>query len=133
MPGTRIVLKSGEPDPDPAPFLFLSQEHKARNAAKPYDPKRSCWIPDNDAKFVEGLIQETSGNKVKVQVLKDKSMKEFKQDQVTQVNPPKFDMCEDMSSLTYLNDASVLWNLKARYVEKLIYVSSSSNVTIVIS
>jgi len=31
-------------------------------------------------------------------------------------------MCEDMSSLTYLNDASVLWNLKARYVEKLIYV-----------
>ena len=49
-------------------------------------------------------------------------MKEYKQEQVTQVNPPKFDMCEDMSSLTYLNDASVLWNLKIRYVEKLIYV-----------
>lgn len=51
-------------------------------------------------------------------------MKEYKQDQVTQVNPPKFDMCEDMSGLTYLNDASVLWNLTARYVERLIYVSS---------
>ena len=25
MPGTRIVLKSGEPDPDPSPYLFLSQ------------------------------------------------------------------------------------------------------------
>ncbi len=43
---------------------------------------------------------------------------------MTQVNPPKFDMCEDMSSLTYLNDASVLWNLKVRYVEKLMYVSA---------
>jgi myosin heavy subunit len=26
--------------------------------------------------------------------------------------------------MTYLNEASVLWNLKARYVAKLIYVSS---------
>ena len=28
MPGTKIVLKSGEPDPDPAPYLFVSAEHK---------------------------------------------------------------------------------------------------------
>ena len=50
-------------------------------------------------------------------------MREFKQEQVGQVNPPKFDMCEDMSNLTYLNEGSVLWNLTVRYVEKLIYVS----------
>ncbi len=36
------------------------------------------------------------------------------------MHPLKFDMCEDVSSLTYLNDASVIWNLKPRYVEKLI-------------
>ena len=29
-----------------------------------------------------------------------------------------------MSSLTYLNDASVLFNLKQRYVERLIYTYS---------
>jgi len=40
-----------------------------------------------------------------------------------QVNPPKFEKCDDMSSLTYLNDASVLWNLRDRYFTKLIYVS----------
>lgn len=74
MPGTRIVLNAGEPDPDPAPFLFLSAEHKAKNAAKAYDPKRSAWVPDADAKFVEGLIQETNGGKVKVQILSDKSV-----------------------------------------------------------
>lgn len=64
MPGTRIVLNAGEPDPDPSPFLYLSAEHKKKNAEKAYDPKRSCWVPDPDAKFIEGLIQETSGNKV---------------------------------------------------------------------
>eukprot|EP00095_Tigriopus_kingsejongensis_P012356 maker-scaffold198_size266703-snap-gene-1.28 protein:Tk12356 transcript:maker-scaffold198_size266703-snap-gene-1.28-mRNA-1 annotation:"myosin heavy muscle isoform x29" len=124
MPGTRIVLKGDEPDPDPSPFLFLSVEHKRKNAEKPYDPKRSCWVPDDDTKFTEGLIEETSGGKVKVKILKDKSIKEFKQDQVTQVNPPKFDMCEDMSGLTYLNDASVLHNLKVRYMANLIYTYS---------
>ena len=29
---------------------------------------------------------------------------------------------EDVTSMTYLNDASVLWNLKTRYQAKLIYV-----------
>lgn len=42
---------------------------------------------------------------------------------MTQVNPPKYEKCEDMSNLTYLNDASVLHNLKQRYYHKLIYVS----------
>jgi myosin heavy chain 6/7 len=49
--------------------------------------------------------------------------KVLKKEQVSQVNPPKFEKCEDMSSLTYLNDASVLWNLKDRYYCRLIYVS----------
>lgn len=33
-------------------------------------------------------------------------------------------MAEDMADLTYLNDASVLENLRTRYYHKLIYVSS---------
>lgn len=39
------------------------------------------------------------------------------------MNPPKFEKCEDMASLTYLNEASVLYNLKSRYTSALIYVS----------
>merc|ERR1712088_57473 len=33
-------------------------------------------------------------------------------------------MCEDMANLTFLNDASVFWNLKTRYQAKLIYTYS---------
>ena len=58
---------------------------------------------------------------VTVKIGKDES-KVLKKDQVQQVNPPKFERCEDMSNLTYLNEASVLHNLKSRYVTKLIYV-----------
>ena len=39
------------------------------------------------------------------------------------MNPPKFEKTEDMSNLTFLNDASVLHNLRARYAAMLIYVS----------
>ena len=42
---------------------------------------------------------------------------------VMQVNPPKMERFEDVSNMTYLNEAAVLWNLKSRYVAKLIYVS----------
>ena len=54
----------------------------------------------------------------------DLQKKVFKKDQVGQVNPPKFDCCDDMSGLTYLNDACVLWNSVVRYKNELIYTYS---------
>lgn len=46
-----------------------------------------------------------------------------KKDDIQQMNPPKYEKIEDMANMTYLNDASVLWNLKSRYFSTLIYVS----------
>ena len=39
------------------------------------------------------------------------------------MNPPKYEKCEDMADLTYLNEACVLHNLRTRYMSWLIYVS----------
>ena len=50
--------------------------------------------------------------------------KVFPSSQVGQVNPPKFEKCEDMANLTYLNDASVFHNLEVRFKAKLIYTYS---------
>jgi myosin heavy subunit len=50
--------------------------------------------------------------------------KVFKSEQVGQVNPPKFEKCEDMANLTYLNDASVFHNLEVRFKARLIYTYS---------
>ena len=49
--------------------------------------------------------------------------KTVKKDVIQQMNPPKFEKVEDMADLTYLNEASVLHNLRARYCSGLIYVS----------
>uniref|UniRef100_A0A803VSK0 Myosin motor domain-containing protein n=1 Tax=Ficedula albicollis TaxID=59894 RepID=A0A803VSK0_FICAL len=47
-----------------------------------------------------------------------------KEDEVQPMNPPKFDMIEDMAMLTHLNEASVLHNLKRRYSHWMIYTYS---------
>ncbi|XP_050734444.1 myosin heavy chain, muscle-like [Eriocheir sinensis] len=120
MPGH--VKKSTGPDPDPSEYLFISMEMKMKDATKPYDSKKSCWIPDEKEGFVEGEIQGTKGDLITVYAAGE--TKNFKKEQVHQVNPPKYEKCEDMSNLTFLNDPSVLYNLKARYVNKLIYTYS---------
>merc|ERR1711994_20950 len=51
--------------------------------------------------------------------------------EVGKVNPPKFEKCEDMVNLTFLNDASVFWNLKTRYQCKMIHTYSGLFVVVV--
>ena len=53
----------------------------------------------------------------------------MKKDALQQVNPPKYEMCDDMANMTYLNEASVLHNLRARYFNGFIYVSLNSKVS----
>ncbi|XP_034240455.1 myosin heavy chain, muscle isoform X4 [Thrips palmi] len=110
-------------DPDPTPYLFVSLEQKRIDQTKPYDAKKACWVPDEAEGFVQGEIKGTKGDLVTVG-LPNGEEKAFKKEQVGQVNPPKYEKAEDMSNLTYLNDASVLYNLKQRYYHKLIYTYS---------
>ncbi|XP_076274751.1 myosin heavy chain isoform X50 [Rhynchophorus ferrugineus] len=110
-------------DEDPTPYLFVSLEQKRIDQTKPYDAKKSCWVPDEKEGFVLGEIRGTKGDLVTVLVPGGEE-KSFKKELVNQVNPPKYEKVEDMADLTYLNDAAVLHNLKQRYYAKLIYTYS---------
>ena len=55
----------------------------------------------------------------------------LKAGEIGRVNPPKFEKCEDMVNLTFLNDASVFWNLKTRYQAKMIHTYSGLFVVVV--
>ena len=46
-----------------------------------------------------------------------------KKDDIQQMNPPKFYQASDMADRTFLNEASVLDNLRQCYVNTRIYVS----------
>jgi len=119
------------PDPDPSPWLEVKPELKEKNMKKPYDGKRSAWVPNKaDGGYLEGLTEnemkvadwEAVGVKVTVNV--NGENKVFKSETICQVNPPKFDCSEDMADLTFLGDACVLWNSVIRYKNELIYTYS---------
>merc|ERR1719454_1092105 len=71
---------------------------------------------------MECILENDDGTKAKVSCGHEKKV--FKSSEIGQVNPPKFEQCEDMANLTFLNDASVFWNLKVRFCAKLIYTYS---------
>ena len=68
-------------------------------------------------------VQGANGDDVTVQIIHNKEERVVKKNQCEQMNPPKYEKCSDMANLTYLNEASVLYNLRARYTATLIYVS----------
>ena len=74
MPGH---IKNGDgPDPDPSPWLIVSPELKVKLKSKPYDPKKSCWVPNKATHgYDEGLIDSTEGDKVTVMILESKEVK----------------------------------------------------------
>merc|ERR1711884_262017 len=102
---------------------------KREAQAKPYDSKKSYWCPDGQGGFSECMLDNDDGKKATVMVGHEKKV--FKSEQIGQVNPPKFEKVEDMVNLTFLNDASVFWNLKTRYQAKMIHTYSGLFVVVV--
>ena len=69
MPGHNVGKSEG-PDPDPLPWLAVSEELKAKLMTKPYDAKKSTWVPDKSTGgYLEGLVQSKEGDKATVKLI----------------------------------------------------------------
>ncbi|CAF4110720.1 unnamed protein product [Rotaria sp. Silwood2] len=104
-------------------YLSLTSEERIKLQAQPFDGKKQCWAPDAKESFIGAEIVSTKGEEVTVKTDKGDNIT-LKKDDIQQMNPPKFTCCDDMANLTYLNDASVLFNLRDRYGRWLIYTYS---------
>lgn len=102
-------------------YLRVSIEQKLADQSKPYDSKKDIWIPDAEEGYIAAQITKTDGDNITVNCTKGSVT--IKKDALQEMNPPKFYQTEDMSNLSFLNDASVLGNLRARYASMMIYVS----------
>uniref|UniRef100_UPI00358F7427 myosin-7-like isoform X2 n=1 Tax=Myxine glutinosa TaxID=7769 RepID=UPI00358F7427 len=106
-----------------APFLRKSEQELMIAQTTAFDGKKRCWIPDDKEAYLPVEIKEVSGTNVTVETADGKT-KVVKEDDIQQMNPPKFDKIEDMAMLTHLNEASVLSNLRTRYSSWMIYTYS---------
>uniref|UniRef100_A0A4W4FDA0 Myosin, heavy chain 7B, cardiac muscle, beta a n=1 Tax=Electrophorus electricus TaxID=8005 RepID=A0A4W4FDA0_ELEEL len=106
-----------------APYLRKSDLELLAAQTVAFDGKRRAWIPDEKEAYIDVEIKEMSGDKFIVETKDGKSLS-VKEGDIQQMNPPKFDMIEDMAMLTHLNEASVLHNLRKRYSRWMIYTYS---------
>lgn len=107
-------------------YLLVSPEEKIKIHSRSFDSKRSCWIPDAKQGFISAQIEQEKDGIVSVRTDSGQCV-QVKKDDIQQMNPPKYEKCDDMADLTYLNDATVLHNLRSRYQDWLIYVSNKIN------
>nr|AAA73080.1 unnamed protein product [Brugia malayi] len=104
-------------------YLRQTREQMAAEQSRPFDSKKNCWIPDAEEGYIAAEITSTKGDNVTVVSARGNEVT-IKKDMLQEMNPPKFEKTEDMSNLTFLNDASVLYNLRSRYSSMLIYTYS---------
>lgn len=55
-------------DPDPSQYLYVSLEQKRIDQSKPYDAKKTCWVPCEKEGYVIGEIQATKGDLISVKI-----------------------------------------------------------------
>ncbi|KAH6904306.1 P-loop containing nucleoside triphosphate hydrolase protein [Coprinopsis sp. MPI-PUGE-AT-0042] len=114
---------------------------KAAAAQAEFNEKKWVWVPDAKEGYLAGWVNReveeedaaevimASGGEVRLIesterlcVLMGISFRKVPFESLFKMNPPKFDRVEDIADLTFLNEASVVHNLRLRYGSGAIYV-----------
>ncbi|CAH8583032.1 unnamed protein product [Schistosoma turkestanicum] len=86
--------------------------------------KDMVWVPHEREAFVAAIKLQEQGENCVVQIVESGKKCTFPKDYVQRMNPPKYDKIKDMANLSFMNEASVLNNLKTRYYSGMIYTYS---------
>ncbi|KAJ2610710.1 class II myosin [Coemansia sp. RSA 1365] len=127
----RKAIQQGLDRPDsPAPSTSLSSRtvHTApdlfEQANVNFTEKKWVWVPHEKEGYIAGyVVKEEANGAVVVHLMTGRDVAVNIND-TEKVNPPKFEKVEDMADLGYLNEASVVHNLKQRYASNMIYTYS---------
>ncbi|XP_076804948.1 myosin-6-like [Clavelina lepadiformis] len=109
---------------DAAQYLRLTREEILANQTQKPDGKKYIWFPDKEVAYVKGELLGTENGKCKIKACESGKEMTLKEEELQEMNPPRYEKCEDMANMTFLNEASVLNNLRSRYESFMIYTYS---------
>ncbi|KAI9486952.1 MAG: P-loop containing nucleoside triphosphate hydrolase protein [Benjaminiella poitrasii] len=90
-----------------------------------FNEKKWVWVEDDKKGYVRGHIVNEDGENDLVEIEYDHGGTAIvSQAMIQPMNPPKFDMVDDMAELTHLNEPSVIHNLTVRYKAHHVYTYS---------
>ncbi|KAI0726107.1 nonmuscle myosin heavy chain b [Fomitopsis betulina] len=109
----------------PAPRL--SQSAAAARAAAlqaEFNEKKWVWVPDDKEGYLAGWVVREEEDVGEVVIASGGEIRRLPLYALSKMNPPKFDRVDDIADLTFLNEASVVHNLRLRYGSGAIYTYS---------
>ncbi|XP_014808711.1 PREDICTED: unconventional myosin-XVIIIa isoform X13 [Calidris pugnax] len=131
----RIFTASLDPAaPASAPSQAKTEEQIAAEEAW-YETEK-VWLVHRDGFSLGSQLRLEEGSplpegKVKVKLDHDGTVLEVEEDDVEKANPPSCDRAEDLASLLYLNESSVLHTLRQRYGGNLLHTYAGPTMVII--
>ncbi|KAG8784773.1 hypothetical protein FRC15_002641 [Serendipita sp. 397] len=89
-----------------------------------FNAKRWVWVPDEENGYLAGWVIEENNEIAEVMMAAGGETRTIPLNALSKMNPPKFDRVDDIADLTFLNEASVVHNLRLRYLSGAIYTYS---------
>ncbi|XP_061219482.1 unconventional myosin-XVIIIa isoform X12 [Neopsephotus bourkii] len=131
--GTRRAAWDLDPA-TPAPSQAKTEEQIAAEEAW-YETEK-VWLVHRDGFSLGSQLRPEDGSplpegKVKVKLDHDGAILEVEEDDVEKANPPSCDRAEDLASLLYLNESSVLHTLRQRYGGNLLHTYAGPTMVII--
>ncbi|KAM6242178.1 unconventional myosin-XVIIIa isoform 2-T3 [Porphyrio hochstetteri] len=138
----RASCWSGQTDDAPAaPFGPVPAAAQAKTeeqiaAEEAWYETEKVWLVHRDGFSLGSQLRLEEGSplpegKVKVKLDHDGTVLEVEEDDVEKANPPSCDRAEDLASLLYLNESSVLHTLRQRYGGNLLHTYAGPTMVII--
>ncbi|XP_044209740.1 unconventional myosin-XVIIIa isoform X10 [Thunnus albacares] len=93
------------------------------------------WLVHKDGFSLATVVKTEPGSlpegKVKIKLEHDGTILDVDEDDVEKANPPSYDRSEDLASLLYLNESSVMHSLRQRYGGNLIHTYAGPNMVVI--
>ncbi|KAJ8368403.1 hypothetical protein SKAU_G00084310 [Synaphobranchus kaupii] len=140
----RVSCWSGQVDEDPVSVLQAAHAAAASPKVKTEEQiaaeqawygSEKVWLVHKDGFSLATLVKTDVGDvpegKLKIKLEHDGTVLEVDEDDVEKANPPSFDRVEDLASLLYLNESSVMHSLRQRYGGNLIHTHAGPNMVVI--
>ncbi|XP_064324138.1 unconventional myosin-XVIIIa isoform X15 [Phalacrocorax carbo] len=126
-------------DLDPAASASAPSQAKTEEqiaAEEAWYETEKVWLVHRDGFSLGSQLRPEEGSplpegKVKVKLDHDGAVLEVEEDDVEKANPPSCDRAEDLASLLYLNESSVLHTLRQRYGGNLLHTYAGPTMVII--
>ncbi|KDQ14575.1 hypothetical protein BOTBODRAFT_346194 [Botryobasidium botryosum FD-172 SS1] len=105
----------------PRPSVSAEMARAAALQAE-FNEKKWVWVPDEKEGYLAGWVIAEDEELGEVMMAGGGEARIVPLYSLSKMNPPKFDRVEDIADLTFLNEASVVHNLRLRYGSGAIYV-----------